>query len=131
MQLLITSGIRRGECIGLKWKDINEQTGTITIARSVVYMPESGIIVSTPKTVDSVRTILIMQSTLKLLQQLKRQTQAQHRNMILKETFVFPGEKGLFTPCDPRVCFKTIKVTKQGYKRYRQQHKNRELSSHI
>ena len=69
MQLLITSGIRRGECIGLKWKDINEQTGTITIARSVVYMPESGIIVSTPKTVDSVRTILIMQSTLKLLQQ--------------------------------------------------------------
>ena len=94
-------------------------------------MPESGIIVSTPKTVDSVRTILIMQSTLKLLQQLKRQTQAQHRNMILKETFVFPGEKGLFTPCDPRVCFKTIKVTKQGYKRYRQQHKNRELSSHI
>lgn len=109
MQLLITSGIRRGECIGLKWKDINAQTGTITIARSVVYTPESGIIVSTPKTVDSVRTIPIMQSTLKLLQQLKRQTQAQHRNTILKETFVFPGEKDLFTPRDPNATTRRVK----------------------
>jgi hypothetical protein len=32
---------------------------------------------------------------------------------------------------EPRACFKTNKVTKQGYRRYRQQHKNRELSSHI
>lgn len=109
MQLLITSGIRRGECIGLKWKDINEQTGTITIARSVVYTPESGIIVSTPKTVDSVRTIPIMQSTLKLLQQLKRQTQARHRNTILKETFVFPSEKDLFTPRDPNAVTRRVK----------------------
>lgn len=30
-----------------------------------------------------------------------------------------------------RACFKTIKVTKQGYKRYSQQHRNRALSSHI
>ena len=30
-----------------------------------------------------------------------------------------------------RVCFKTIKVTKQGYKQDRQQRENKELSSHI
>ncbi len=32
---------------------------------------------------------------------------------------------------DPRVCFKTIKVTKQGYTQGRQPHENRGLSSHI
>lgn len=31
----------------------------------------------------------------------------------------------------PRVCFKTIKVTKQGYTQGRQPHENRGLSSHI
>ena len=31
----------------------------------------------------------------------------------------------------PRVCFKTIKVTKQGYRQDRQQRENRVLSSHI
>lgn len=72
MQLLVTSSIRRSECIGLKWKDIDERAGTITIERSAVYTPESGIIISTPKTADSIRTIPIMQSTLKLLQQLKK-----------------------------------------------------------
>ena len=49
MQLLVTSGIRQGECIGLKWKDIDERAGTITIERSAVYTTESGIIISTPK----------------------------------------------------------------------------------
>ena len=101
LQLLVTSGIRRGECIGLKWKDIDERAGTITIERSVVYTPESGIIISTPKTADSIRTIPIMQSTLKLLQQLKQQTQAKYPDTILKEAFVFHGEKDLFLPRDP------------------------------
>ena len=31
----------------------------------------------------------------------------------------------------PRVCLKTVKVTRQGYRQDRQQHGNRELSSHI
>lgn len=30
--LLVTSGIRRGECLGLQWRDINERDCTITIA---------------------------------------------------------------------------------------------------
>lgn len=109
MQLLITSGIRRGECIGLKWRDIDERAGTITIARSVVYTPESGIMVSTPKTADSVRTIPIMQSTLKLLQQLKSQVSNQHHNAELKEAFVFPGEKDPFKPRDPNAVTRRVK----------------------
>lgn len=35
LQLLITTGIRRGECMGLQWKDIDEKACTITIERNV------------------------------------------------------------------------------------------------
>ena len=82
--LLVTSGIRRGECLGLQWRDINERDCTITIARSVVYTTESGIIVSTPKTADSSRTIPIMPSVLELLQQLKEQTRASNTSVSIK-----------------------------------------------
>ena len=107
--LLVTSGIRRGECLGLQWRDINERDCTITIARSVVYTPESGIIISTPKTEDSTRTIPIMPSVLELLQQLKKQAIADNRDTSIKNAFVFPGKTGLFAPRDPNAITKRVK----------------------
>ena len=47
MYLLITTGIRRGECTGLKWKDINESEGTLHTKRTVAYTAKSGIVNST------------------------------------------------------------------------------------
>ena len=107
--LLVTSGIRRGECLGLQWRDINERDCTITIARSVVYTPESGIIISTPKTEDSTRTIPIMPSVLELLQQLKKRARAANKDISLKNAFVFPGKTGLFVPRDPNAVTKRVK----------------------
>lgn len=107
--LLVTSGIRRGECLGLQWRDINERDCTITIERSVVYTPESGIIISTPKTADSTRTIPIMPSLLELLQQLKKQTRAANTSVSLKNAFVFQGKAGLFAPRDPNSVTKRVK----------------------
>ncbi|MCI8330426.1 MAG: site-specific integrase [Oscillibacter sp.] len=62
--LLITTGMRRGECMGLQWGDIDEAASTIRIERNVSYTPESGVIISTPKTVNSIRTIPIMGSNM-------------------------------------------------------------------
>lgn len=109
LQLLITTGIRRGECIGLKWSDIDERHSTITIARSVVYTPESGISVSTPKTANSIRSIPIMPSALRLLQRLKEQTRCNYPDTILKEAFAFPSEKDLFLPRDPNAVTRRVK----------------------
>lgn len=109
MHLLLTSGIRRGECIGLKWKDIDECNSTITIERSAVYTPESGIIISTPKTADSIRTIPLMSSTIQLLQRLKKETQKENPDTILKEAFLFPSEKDLFKPRDPNAVTRRVK----------------------
>ena len=59
LHLILTTGIRRGECMGIKWNDISEKESTVLIARCVTYTPESGVVVSTPKTVNSVRTISV------------------------------------------------------------------------
>lgn len=109
LHLLITTGIRRGECLGLKWKDIDEKAGTVKIERSVSYTPESGIVVSTPKTTTSIRTIPIMPSTLQLLQQLKKQRREENPNIIIKEAFVFPNKEDAFLPRDPSSITRRVK----------------------
>ena len=50
--------------MGLQWGDIDTQASTIRIERSVSYTPQSGVVVNTPKTANSVRTIPILPSTL-------------------------------------------------------------------
>jgi len=43
VHLLIDTGIRRGECCALQWKDINFDTGAITIAENLCYTPKKGV----------------------------------------------------------------------------------------
>ena len=109
LQLLITTGIRRGECMGLKWGDIDELESTIRIERSIACTPESGVVISTPKTVNSIRTIPVIPSTLTLLQQYKEQMQNQHPNTILKDAFLFPNPKNIFLPRDPNSVTRRVK----------------------
>jgi integrase len=109
LHLILTTGIRRGECMGIKWNDINEKESTVLIKRCVTYTPESGIVVSTPKTANSVRTIPLMPSTLKLLQEYRMQTQAAHPNVILKDAFLFPKADEVFTPRDPNSITRRVK----------------------
>ncbi|MBR3974088.1 MAG: site-specific integrase, partial [Oscillospiraceae bacterium] len=73
LQVLITTGLRRGECLGLQWTDIDFLNGTLTVNRSTTYTPECGIIVAQPKTAHSIRTIPVVPSTLALLKQLQKQ----------------------------------------------------------
>lgn len=107
--LLITTGIRRGECMGLQWGDIDETASTIRIERNVSYTPESGLIVSTPKTVNSIRTIPIMPSTLRLLQQYQQEVQKQNPGTILKSAFLFPKGEDVFMARDPNSITRRVK----------------------
>jgi len=109
LQLLITTGIRRGECMGLQWGDIDEEACTIKIERNVTYTPASGVIVSTPKTANSIRTIPLIPSTLCLLQQWKEQTEREHPNAILKEAFLFPKDNDIFAARDPNSVTRRVK----------------------
>ena len=66
--LLCDTGIRRGECCGLQWKDIDFQNETITIARGLNYTPGKGVYEDTPKNSQQ-RTIDLSPRVLALLQQ--------------------------------------------------------------
>lgn len=49
VRLLMDTGIRRGECCGLKWKDVDFQINTITVTGNLCYTPQKGIYLDTPK----------------------------------------------------------------------------------
>ena len=109
LQLLITTGIRRGECMGLQWQDVDEQASTIRIERSVSYTPQSGVVVNTPKTVNSVRTIPLIPSTLKLLMDLKNEIQENHPGVRIDTAYLFPKGGELLSPRDPNSVTRRVK----------------------
>lgn len=75
VRLLIDTGIRRGECCGLQWKDVNFIGNTITICGNLCYTPTKGVYMDTPKNGRS-RTIDVDPQVIALLHQL-RLSQAQ------------------------------------------------------
>lgn len=54
--LMLTLGLRTGEACGLRWKDIDFTTNTITISQSLVYV-NGKISFKAPKTKSSIRTL--------------------------------------------------------------------------
>lgn len=109
LHLLITTGLRRGECVGLKWRDIDEARSMVQIERNVTYTVKTGIIVNTPKTAASSRVVPIMDSTLSLLKRLKQQRQSENPTAILEDSFVFPSEADVFSPRNPDAVTRRVK----------------------
>lgn len=109
LQLLITTGLRRGEVVGLKWRDIDLERAALTVERNVVYTAASGIVINTPKTSAGFRTIPLLKSTVDLLRQLKELRQSEYQDTLLADSFVFPSKDDLFTPRDPDAVTRRIK----------------------
>ena len=70
VHLLIDTGVRRGEALGLQWQDIDFEGKTALIKRNLCYTPEKGVYLDTPKNGKS-RRVYLGDDTLKLLQQLR------------------------------------------------------------
>lgn len=67
VRMLIFTGLRRGELLGLEWRDVNWETGCISVERSLLYSPERGVFVDDTKTDSSVRIVRLPQSAVDLL----------------------------------------------------------------
>lgn len=82
--LELATGLRRGELLGLKWGDINLETGAIQIKRQVARI--NGEVVEAPlKTKNSYRTLSIGADAVEILQE--------QRNKVAGE-YVFPSPNG-------------------------------------
>lgn len=68
-------GLRRGEVLGLEYKDIDFESGIVSIVRTSNYQTGLGVYTSTPKTKSSCRKILLQTNVLNLIKQLKAEQQ--------------------------------------------------------
>lgn len=57
--IMMFSGLRRGELIPLTWNDIDLESGTITVNKSVEFINGIARVKNTAKTVNSIRTVYI------------------------------------------------------------------------
>ena len=69
--LELTTGMRRGEILGLQWKDLNFSTGELHIRRQVVKKGAQTLI-SKPKTKSSIRTLILPPDMLDILAEHKK-----------------------------------------------------------
>ena len=75
ISLAADTGLRRGECCGLQWSDIDFKAGTVTVRRNLQYTAAAGVYATSPKN-GKVRVVDVGPDVLALLKHL-REEQAQ------------------------------------------------------
>lgn len=74
MYLLIFTGARRGEIMGLSWDSIDFNKGLMTIKQATSYSHErKEVYIHTPKTKQSIRTIMLNARVLNILREYKKE----------------------------------------------------------
>lgn len=71
--LALSTGMRQGELLGLKWNDINFDRATITVNRTLKEV-NGKLILNEPKTTSSRRTILVPRNVINLLGECNKNT---------------------------------------------------------
>ena len=92
-KLIIATGMRRGECCGLKWSDIDYERKSIHIQRNVVKITGENIIVKDTKTAAGDRYVYLSPEMESLLKEYYRecvwQTDAYENRELTADDFVF------------------------------------------
>jgi integrase len=73
LNMLIFTGCRRGEIMGLKWNKVDFKNNQIRVDINLLYSKEKGIYEDTPKTEQSKRTITIPGELIEMLKTYKKQ----------------------------------------------------------
>ena len=97
VHLLVDTGIRRGECCGLQWMDIDFKANTITIKGNLCYTPKKGVYLDTPKNAKT-RTIDVDPAVMELLKLLRRE---QAKKILSPYVFTQEDSADPMHPCSP------------------------------
>lgn len=101
MNVLVTTGLRRGECVGLQWGDIDTEKLTLHISRNITIdrnSPEKYHVGKT-KTGEE-RTVPISKRVYYLLMELKRQ-QSDVYGVLLPTAYIFCTAQDPYKPIYP------------------------------
>ena len=103
-KLVIATGMRRGECCGLRWSDINWQERSIHIQRNVVKVTGEDIIVKDTKTSSGDRHVYFSAEMESLLQEYRREceweTEAHDERKLVEDDYIF-RRHGIPLPMTP------------------------------
>jgi integrase len=69
LTVAVTTGMRQGELLSLRWKDINFQSTSVYVHRTVLPIPGRGYVENEPKTAGSRRRIKLPQFVFEMLKQ--------------------------------------------------------------
>ena len=97
----ITTGLRVGELCGLMWTDFDEESGTLSVKRTI-HVEEGGKLVSgATKTGQGARKILLPASTSELLQERKKSALTE---------WIFPHPLKPEVPTNPQSAYRRLKA---------------------
>ena len=95
----LATGLRRGEVVGLQWKDVDFEKGTLSITKQIRYV-KGKLVIAPPKTKASERTIILPPPILEML--------AEYQNTV-NSVWLFPSPvKDEDVPRDPSACRKAL-----------------------
>jgi integrase len=99
LTLAVTTGMREGEILDLRWSDIDMEKGTLQVSRTLNYMAKYGFVEGETKTKSSQRSILLPRFLVDLLKQ-HRVLQMEKRSKVgdrwIDRDLIFPGRAGNF-----------------------------------
>lgn len=73
VHIALAGGLRIGEIMGLEWKDINFDKGSIEIRQAAQYLPGEGIFIKDPKNETSKRVIGLPEPVMDMIAQLQHE----------------------------------------------------------
>ncbi len=79
--ILVFSGFRRGEMMGLEWKDVDFENRLISVRRTSNYTVERGVYTDTTKTKQSQRTLKFPNAVFALLKEFKLEQEEEQKRL--------------------------------------------------
>ena len=111
-RLLLVTGLRRGELVGLRWSDIDLVEATVSIAQTKV-MAGNLCVITTPKSRAGTRTLSIDPGTVTALAHLKNQQEATAKQLGARlPDLVVTADDG--RPVQPKWLYERFKSAQRG-----------------
>lgn len=93
---IVMTGVRRGEALGLRWRDVDARAGTVTIVNQRA-IAGGRVVEGPPKTASGARTVALDPETMALLQLWRKHQRAEYVALGVRPAhdLVFTGEDGV------------------------------------